>query len=258
MARIKQIIDVIEDFAPLDLQLDYDNCGLKFGDITKECTGVLVTLDTNEKVVEEAHKKGCNLIIEHHPSIWGGIKYLDFNMPLTKAMVLAIKYDIALYSAHTNIDFTNNGLNDYVAKQIGIINPQYVELPEDPRVGDLGKETTLKEYAEKLKAVFNDNNVTTIGDLDKKIKRVGIVNGGGGSSPDEMLKAFSKNVDVFVTGDVKYNVSRLAKDIGYAIIQVGHFNSEQGFMPLVKQVIDDKKLSVEVYCTECLENPYNN
>ena len=258
MAQLNEIINYIEEFAPLYLQGRYDNCGLKLGNRAQEITGILVTLDTNYSVVEEAIKHDCNLIIEHHPTIFGGIKNLNYELPLTKAMMLAIKNDIAIYSAHTNFDFCQGGLNDYVASIMGIEDAIPVNNESSPRIGNLKEETTLSQYAEFLKELFNDNNVCTIGDLNKKIKRVAVVNGGGGGHDGDMLATMRAGADVFVTGDVKYNVARLAKDAGYAIIQVGHYNSEmKPFLTLMSKLLREKYNEVNIIESTSLVNPYN-
>ena len=258
MAKIKEIIEYIETWAPLSLQADFDNCGLKLGETEKDVTGILVTLDTNECVVKEAIEKNCNLIIEHHPSIFRAVKKLDYSLPLVKAMALAIANNITIYSSHTNVDFCDGGLNDYVAKQMGLHNIHYISGPSDPRIGTLEKETTLRDYAKELSNIFNDKLIRTIGDLDKKIKTVAVVNGGGGSSEEDVLLAMREKADVFVTGDVKYNVARLSKDANYAIIQFGHYDSEQGFMPLMANKITQAFPNVTIHQATTLLNPYNS
>jgi dinuclear metal center YbgI/SA1388 family protein len=257
MVRLKQITGLIEKFAPLSLQGSYDNCGLKVGDPEQEISGVLVTLDTNEAVVNEALQNGCNLIVEHHPSIFGTINRFDYNLPLTKAMTLAIKTDTAVYSSHTNIDFCDGGLNDRVAKIMGLKNVFYLEVPSDPRIGELEKETTLAEYANFLGEIFGDRHIATVGDPDRKIKKVAVVNGGGGGHSDDLLKSKAFGADVFVTGDVKYSVARLAKDDGYAIIQFGHYDSEQAFMPLMEELLKKEFGELKICKATSLSNPYN-
>ncbi len=255
MLKTNQVIKVIEDFAPLSIQGDFDNCGLKTGSLDMPVSGILITLDTNEAVVREAIEKKCNFILEHHPSIFYPIKKLDFDLPLTKAISLAIKNDIAIYSAHTNVDYTENGLNDYFAKIIGL-EKIYSLSTGSARIGKLNEETTLQEYAERLKVILKDNNIRTVGRLNKKIKKVAVINGGGGSSVDELVSTFRQGCDIFVSGDVKYAVSRLAKDLDYGIIEVGHYTSELDFLPLMRSVLKDK-LDTNIYLAEKQTNPYN-
>ncbi len=257
MAKIKDVIEIIEKFAPLNLQADFDNCGLKIGNIEQELTGVLVTLDTNLDVVKEAIEKKCNLIIEHHPLIFHAIKKIDSSYPQMQAAMLAIKNDIAVYSAHTNVDFCDGGLNDYVASQIGLQDVKKAGGIDAPRIGVLPEEKTLREFAEELGKLFGDGNFSTIGDKEKKIKRVAVVNGGGGSSDDDLILAMNAGADVFVTGDVKYNVARLAKDANYAIIQIGHYNSEQGFKPLMAKILSSEIKENYIHQATSLLNPYN-
>lgn len=254
MATIRDVIEVIEEFAPLELQASFDNCGLKIGDVNRPVIGIMVTLDTNEAVVNEAIKKKCNLIIEHHPSIFYPIKSFDYKLPLTKAMTLAIKNDIAVYSAHTNIDFCENGLNDTIARKIGITNISKTSV-DGPRFGNIPRQT-IGEYASKLSTIFNDKHVKIIGDESKYINSVAVVNGGGGNTED-LIAAITSEAEVYVTGDVKYNVARLAKDLNYAIIEIGHYNTEQDFMPLIGQLLKDKLNYNEIYMATTLLNPYN-
>lgn len=257
MAKIKDVINAIEKYAPLCLQGDFDNCGLKIGDVERELTGVLVTLDTNVDVVKEAVAKNCNLIVEHHPLIFRAIKKIDLRLPQMQAVSYAVKNDVAIYSAHTNVDFCDGGLNDYVAEQIGLINIEKAGGADAPRIGDLPRETTLADFAERMKKLFRDENLSTIGDAGKTIKRVAIVNGGGGSHEDDLLSAIEYGADVFITGDVKYSVARLAKDANYAIIQIGHYNTEQGFMPLMAKILSSEINKNYIHQATSLLNPYN-
>ncbi len=257
MPKLKEVIKVIEDFAPLSLQAVYDNCGLKVGDLDSEITGVLVSLDTNLAVVDEAIAKGCNLIIEHHPSIWGGIKSIDTRLPLNKALTKAIKNDIAIYSTHTNMDFADGGLNDYVAKIVGIVEPKCIDDYSSARIGFLENPVTLKEYAQHLSVIFDDKNMQSIGDLDKIVNKVAVINGGGGSDSSAVISTYFEGCDVFITGDVKYSVGRLAKDLNYAIIQIGHYNSEKPFEDLVAKILFNGYPKLLVHKAKSITNPYN-
>lgn len=248
----KEVIDIIEEFAPLDTQLSYDKCGLKTGDISKDATGVLVCLDLNENVIDEAIKKNCNLIVEHHPTIWHSWTSIDTRYPKVRALIEAVNHNISVYSAHTNVDLALGGLNDHFAKQIGLID---VEAYGEGRIGRLNEPLTLAKYAETIKEILSDETVRIIGDRKKEIKTVACINGAGGGDEETVMDLSSKT-DVFVTGEVKYNVARLSKDIGYAIIEVSHFSAEKGFTGLIKRIISDKAPSLPVFEAETLSNPY--
>lgn len=256
MTKLKEIISVIEEFAPLSLQGDFDNSGLKIGNVNMQVTGILITLDTNEDIVREAIEKKCNVIIEHHPSIFYPIKSINYEYPLSKALVLAIKNDIAIYSAHTNVDFAENGLNDLVAKKIGLKNIYKLES-SGARMGELEQSTTVFALANLISKLFNDKNVKIIGNKNRIVKKVAIINGGGGSSVEQIVITKNEGCDIFITADVKYSVSRLAKDWNYGIIEYGHYTSEQDFLPLMRDVLS-QKLNISIFLAEEQTNPYNS
>lgn len=129
--KIKEITDYLESIAPLPLQESYDNSGLLVGSSEQGVTEVLITLDITEAVVEEAIKKGCNLIIAHHPIIFKGLKKLTGSNYIERAIILAIKNDIALYAIHTNLDHVKTGVNKKIADKIGLANLSILEAKKN-------------------------------------------------------------------------------------------------------------------------------
>jgi len=120
--KIKTILNEIEQFAPSYYQENYDNCGIQVGNAQIECNGVLITLDITENVLNEAIAMGCNLIVAHHPLIFSGLKKITGKNYVERVIMKAIKHDIVLYAAHTNIDNVKNGVNAKIAEKIGLIN----------------------------------------------------------------------------------------------------------------------------------------
>ncbi len=256
--KIKDVIAEMELFAPLDLQADFDNSGLILGDTDKTLTGVLVTLDTNICVVEEAIEKGCNLIIEHHPSIFEPLKSIDYRMPLHRAMALAIKNDIVIYAAHTNIDFAKNGLNDYVAEKLGLQNIEYLyDSIDSARIGDIENVATMGEYAKFVGETLGDNNIVTIGDESLIVRRAAVINGAGGGNKALLIDLQNKDVDIFLTADIKYSFARFAKDLNYGIICFGHYDSELGFVDLIDKLLRSRGMDIKIIKTKKCSNPYN-
>jgi dinuclear metal center YbgI/SA1388 family protein len=119
---IQNIISYIEAFAPLVYQEEYDNCGLLTGDQNAEVTGALLTLDCIEPVIDEAIENNCNLIIAHHPIIFSGLKKLTGDTYIERTVIKAIKNNIAIYAAHTNVDNVVNGVNYKIAEKLGLKN----------------------------------------------------------------------------------------------------------------------------------------
>ncbi|MCE3225976.1 MAG: Nif3-like dinuclear metal center hexameric protein [Bacteroidetes bacterium] len=120
--KIHDIISEIENFAPLAYQEDYDNCGLITGDRNAEASGVLLSLDCIESVVDEAIENKCNLIIAHHPILFSGLKKITGSNYIERTIIKAIKNDIAIYAAHTNVDNVINGVNYKIAEKLGLVN----------------------------------------------------------------------------------------------------------------------------------------
>jgi len=120
--KIKEIIGCIEDFAPLSLQESWDNAGLLTGDLNSEVESGLIALDITEEVIDDAISHGEKLIIAHHPLIFSGIKKLNGSNYVERALIKAIKNDIAIYAAHTNIDVVKNGVSWRMAQKIGLKN----------------------------------------------------------------------------------------------------------------------------------------
>ncbi len=113
---IREITEYIESIAPLSLQESYDNAGLIIGDKNEETNGVLLCIDITEKVLNEAIEKKCKLVISHHPLIFKGVKKINGKNFVEKLIIKAIKNDIAIYAAHTNIDNIINGVNSIIAE----------------------------------------------------------------------------------------------------------------------------------------------
>jgi dinuclear metal center YbgI/SA1388 family protein len=118
--NIVAITSCLEQIAPLSLQEEYDNSGLLIGEGTAICTGVLCVLDVTDKVLEEAVSKGCNLIVTHHPLIFRGLKKLNGDSMVERLVMKAIRYQIAIYAIHTNLDNVFSGVNGKLAQKLGI------------------------------------------------------------------------------------------------------------------------------------------
>ncbi len=119
---IGEIISALEKFAPLHLQEDYDNAGLITGNASSACTGVLLSLDATDEVVQEAIRRNCNLIIAHHPIVFKGLKKFNGKNYVERAIIAAIKNDIAIYASHTNIDNVIHGVNGKMADKLELIH----------------------------------------------------------------------------------------------------------------------------------------
>lgn len=152
--KIKELLAVIEVFAAPELQEEYDNAGLITGSSVAECTGVLCSLDVTPDIIKDAIDKKCNLIIAHHPIIFRGLKRLNGTNYVEQVIIEAIKNDIAIYAAHTNLDNVVLGVNGVIAEKLGLQNTAILQ----PRQKVLRRLITFApiDKAEAVrKAVFN-------------------------------------------------------------------------------------------------------
>ena len=164
MITVGDITHIIEQFAPLQLQESYDNCGLLTGNKSWEVKGVLVTLDVTQDVVQEAINHGCNVIVAHHPFIFSGLKKVTGANHTEQMLISAIKNDIAIYAAHTNIDAAQNGLNKRFADMLGLQRQQVLS----PIKNALVKLVTFVpvDFAEKVRMAIFEAGAGVIGLYD--------------------------------------------------------------------------------------------
>lgn len=161
---IKDVISEIEQFAPPAYQESYDNSGLLVGNKDAKVTGVLLSLDCVEDVVDEAIKLKCNLIIAHHPIIFGGLKRLTGANYVERTVIKAIQNNIAIYAAHTNLDNVKHGVNAKIAEKLGLINLKILS----PKKQLLKKLVTFvpASHLEKVRESLFEAGAGNIGNYD--------------------------------------------------------------------------------------------
>jgi dinuclear metal center YbgI/SA1388 family protein len=162
--KVKEISKYIETLAPLNYQESYDNAGLIVGDNNMEVSGVLIALDSTEEVIQEAIKKECNLVIAHHPIVFGGLKKLTGKNYVERTVIMAVKNDIAIYAAHTNLDSVIGGVNTKIADLLKLSNQQIL----DPVSNELLKLVTFvpKADADKVRNAICEAGAGHIGNYD--------------------------------------------------------------------------------------------
>jgi dinuclear metal center YbgI/SA1388 family protein len=163
--KLNEITETLEKISPTVFQEHYDNCGLIIGNKNTECTGILCTLDVTEAVIAEAVEKKCNVIVAHHPIIFTGLKKLNGNNYAEKAVIAAIKNDIAIYAIHTNLDNVLAGVNAMIADKLHLINRKIL-LPKNNLLMKLFTFVPV-EYAEKVKAAIFEAGAGHIGNYSE-------------------------------------------------------------------------------------------
>ena len=255
MLKVSDIALCIENLAPLNFACEWDNVGLLIGNKNTILKNVLITLDVDEHVVDEAIEKDCNLIISHHPVMFHAVNKLNSENVSDRVLMKLVKNDICLYSAHTNLDVAPGGLNDYMASKLNMDNTNVLEptgVVENCEYGFgrytyLNSPCTLEEFIELTKSKFNLKSVKYVGNPDSLIKSVAVNCGGGASSINECL---NKNIDLFISGDFKYNILRDAYENGLNVIDAGHYNSEFIVIDLFYEILSKNFKDLNVFKSE--------
>ena len=219
MLTVQQVYDWINEIAPFETQVGYDNSGLLVGDPNREVTGILFALDVTNRVIDEAVQHGANLIVTHHPLMFSPIKRLVETDYQAHLLCRLIRGGISLISAHTNLDQAVGGVNDALAKRIGlsdVIGEGFL------RVGALPKAMSAAELADHISKALGDV-VRVMGDPAAMVEKVGMCSGAGS---DEWTAAAAMGAQAFLTGEVKHHIALEAADAGMVMLEAGHHATE--------------------------------
>ena len=258
MIKVKDIAGAIEDFAPLPLQESYDNAGLQVGNPEMNVSAVLLCLDVTEEILKEAESRNCNLIVSHHPLIFKGLKSLTGSTPEQRIVMEALQKGIAIYSAHTNLDSTFDGVSYEMASNLGLANLTVLSPnPLDPKAG-LGVigETKMPipnlEFLRKVKETFNVKALRYSGQSQHfVVRKVALCGGSGASLIGDAIKA---GADVYLSGDIKYHDFT---SYGHRIMiaDIGHYESELCSRKILFRIIREKFPDCIAYFSESENNP---
>ena len=182
--KVQDITTIIENFAPLSYQESYDNSGLIVGNKNDSVSGVLICLDCVEDIIDEAIATGCNLIIAHHPIVFTGLKKLNGKTYIERTIIKAIKNNIAIYAAHTNLDNVENGVSFKIAEKIAVKNCKILQ----PKQSLLSKIVVFcpSDKAEQVRSTMFAAGAGDIGNYNEcsyNIEGVGTFNGKEGANP---------------------------------------------------------------------------
>ena len=256
--KIKEIVSALERFAPLPLQDGFDNAGLQIGLTEAEATGALLCLDVTEAVVDEAIALGYNLIVSHHPLIFKGFKSITGKDYVERCIMKAIQNNITIYSAHTNLDNAQGGVNFKIAQKIGLKDVQVL----DPKmqgevvagagvVGELPEPETETDFLKRIKRLFEVGCVKHNRMNGRLIRKVALC---GGSGAFLLPKAVELGADVFITGEVKYH-DYFYYENRILVTEIGHYESEQYTKEIFYSIIREMFPELEVEITRVNTNP---
>ncbi|MEZ5053826.1 MAG: Nif3-like dinuclear metal center hexameric protein [Chitinophagales bacterium] len=238
--KIAEIIQTIEDFAPLAYQESYDNAGLLIGNKNTECSGVLICLDALEAVIDEAIAKKFNLVVAHHPIIFSGLKKITGKNYIERVVIKAIKHDIAIYACHTNLDNVRLGVNNKIADSLGLKNRKILA----PKNGLLKKLFTYVPTIHKeklLNALFaaGAGNISNYSECSFSTDGIGTFKGNEQSNPyigKKMERSYEpeSKIEVIFPKNIEQKIRRTLlenhpyEEVAYEIISLDNTYQEIG------------------------------
>ncbi len=254
--KLSEIYQIADEIAPKSISDEmcakydcYDNSGILV-DVDEEITGILFSLDLSEGAIDEAIKEGANLIITHHPAIYGKISRIDYYDEglLGKKLIRCIRHGISVLAMHLNLDSARGGIDENLMQGVRLstgdttgvgTQPTAIQMPLSSgaygRVYEIN-EVTLSALVTGLKKTFQTNRVETYGEEKRKITRVASFCGSGA---DEKSVAFAakEGADVILSSDFKHHVLSMAIEKGLAVITLTHYASENyGFRKYYEKI----------------------
>ena len=250
MMKAIDLVRPIEEMAPLHDQEKWDNCGFSVGDPYGEVSKALIALDCTEEVVDEAIGCGADIIITHHPLIFGGVKKISPQNWLGRVIYKAVKNNISIYSAHTNMDKAAGGVSSVMAEKLGLKECGPLSPDNFGIVGTLPESIGAEEFVGKVKKVFGVEVVRTSALLDEKISRVAVC---GGSGKSFIPDAVGKGAQVYVTGDITYH--EFYTEQGFMLVDIGHYSSEFGIVDVFANILSKNFPNFAVSISKKNNNP---
>ena len=256
--KIKEVLSALERFAPLPLQESWDNAGLQVGLTETEVSGALLCLDVNEKIVDEAIQKGCNLVVSHHPLLFRGLKTISDLTDVQRTVMKAVQKGVCVISMHTNMDNAKGGVNYKMAEKLGLrdvqfLAPKMVDGVESGSgvIGELPEAQASDDFVLAVKKAFGVECAMCNELLRRPVRKVALCGGAGDFLLDDALKA---GADAFITGEMHYH-----QYFGYEqqiqICVIGHYQSEQYTAEIFRDIIEKECPGVKTCIADTCTNP---
>ena len=256
--KIGSLIAALEHFAPLSLQDSFDNAGWQIG-LTEDAdaSGALLCLDVTEPVIDEAASLGCNLIVSHHPLLFHPLKKICGQDYVQRCAMKAIRQGIAIYAAHTNLDNAPAGVNDVIAKRLGLTHLRPLLPKEDAPgagsglIGTLPQPATMDTFLRTVKERFQVACVRHNAYTGGSIQRIALCGGAGAFLIPDALAA---QADAFLTGEIGYH-RFFGHERDILLIEIGHYESEQFTVQLLAQILRQTDPDLPLHIAQTPTNP---
>ena len=250
MTTVGKVYEFLQEKAPFELQEGFDNAGFLVGREGTQVSKILVTLDITEQVVNEAAEQGAQLIVAHHPVIFGGVQSITDRTVAGRILLSLAEQGIAVICAHTNLDAVEGGVNDALALRLGMTDIEQLKqegVDGQGRAYGIGRvgrvtEQPLYDFAMGVKRLLGANGLRLV-DGGKPASKIAV---GGGACSDMLDDVLAKGCDTFVTSDVKYHHFLEAKAQGLNLIDAGHFPTEDVVCPVLRDWLAEQFPQVSV------------
>lgn len=250
MTTVGKVFAFLQEKAPFELQEGFDNAGFLVGREEGAVSKILVALDITEQVAGEAAEQGAQLIVSHHPVIFGGVKSVTDRTVTGRILLRLAEHGIAAICAHTNLDAVEGGVNDALALRLGLTD--IVQLKQEGvdgqgrayGIGRIGyvTEQPLYDFAMAVKRLLGANGIRIV-DGGRQAHKIAV---GGGACAGMMEDAIAQGCDTFVTSDIKYDRFLDAKALGLNLIDAGHFPTEDVVCPVLQSWLSQQFPQVSV------------
>ncbi|GHV02441.1 hypothetical protein FACS1894159_11280 [Bacteroidia bacterium] len=257
--KVRDIAAAIEEAAPLWVQESFDNAGLVVGNPEADIRRVLLCVDITPAVVEEAIAKEAGMIVAHHPAIFHPLRHITGTSYNERVVEAAIRHDIALYAAHTNLDNVRGGLSFHLAGLLGLREIDFLAPSAEKAgtgtgvVGRLEGPTHYREFLATVKEKLRLEVVRHSAPQGENVLRVAICSGSGASFT---AAARAAGADIYLAADFRYN-DFLGADGGMMIADIGHFESEYCAKAILFDIIRKKLPTFVILHSEQEQNPVN-
>ncbi len=263
---VADVMRVLEKLAPLSLVEPWDNCGLLLGSSEQPINKVSVCLDIDSTIVEQAIDSGVGLIVTHHPLIFSGIKHVNESVPEMRNLASLIRHGIAVYAAHTNLDAAVGGVNDCLAKVLGLkvkdtlfpssipggyFNGKCDVLSGFVRVGEYEEAMDYKSFLVRVNQHLQTSGCFVSGVTEHAIKRVAL---SGGSSDEAWTEEIAASgVDAYIAGEIKHHQLIALEERGVRAIAAGHDCTERVVLEPLAAYLMTELSELEVFANTGLD-----
>lgn len=247
--------EIIESFCPISSAEEWDNCGFQVNTEFSDVNKILVALEITNEIIDESIKKQADMIVTHHPVIFGGINNVDSDSVTGNYISRLIKAGISVYSCHTSFDKMEGGNNDYFGQILGLNNIEPFENGNHfCRKSVVPFEITFAEFIHRTAKCLeiSEKYFKACGNLTRIIYSVGWCTGSGAEYIND---ANEEGCDLFITGDLKYHDAQFAKAKDICVLDAGHFGTEKIFVDNMADILG-RKTTCEIIRSKIDINPF--